>query len=180
MQLLIHHEGKQLGPLSVAAVDEMVRNGAFPDSVAVWHEGAADWVPFKEFLARHQPTSASADPVPTTAEENSDATETRPEPGIGRLLSAALTGLLAAALSGAAWLGLALAFKVQAGALALVAGGFTGWAVSRAGRTRETPIQMLAAFWSLIGFALGKIGIFWKLGVSPFALLKTSKISRVN
>ena len=102
-------------------------------------------------------------------EENSDTTEIHVVPGFGQLLGAALAGLLAAAICGTAWLGLALAFRLQAGVLALVVGCFTGWAVSRAGRARDTSIRVLAAFWSLIGVVLGKIGIFWKLGVSPFA-----------
>ncbi len=52
MQIHIHHDGQQQGPLDLELVRSRLADGSLLGSDLAWHEGMADWMPLSAVLAQ--------------------------------------------------------------------------------------------------------------------------------
>jgi hypothetical protein len=169
---LVHvfHEEKQIGPYSLAAVREMLSAGGLSSAAMAWREGMADWQPIEQFLAAHPapaviPVSSGAvRPAvrsgPDYAAIAAASGKTKSEPSsLSRLIRSVIAGGVAALIGGAVWVAIAVGVGIQLGWLAWGIGAFCGWSVSRFGRGTGGLFQVIAVACSLLGIAIGKVGI---------------------
>lgn len=181
MQIHIFQDEKQTGPFPLDAVHNMKRLGSVNDTAMVWHDGLTDWQPIGPFLAANQPSrplSVAAPPFKAAAPAKPKAVwgpaqtspAPKPEPSdVNRLMRSILAGGVAALISGAVWIGIAVGVGIQIGWLAWGIGWLCGLAVSNFGRGNGAVFQLIAVLCALAGIAIGKVGILLA-GYMPFSL----------
>ena len=175
MQISVYNDGQQLGPFPLDAIHNMVRLGSLPQTAHVWYEGAPDWIPLPTFLQQYPVPAA-----PATALMHSVGPSPRSPGMIGagqphgaqagqisdaqRLLRATIAGGVAALIGGGVWAGLVIGTGVEIGWVAWGIGVLCGLSVSKLGRGHGTIFQAMAAVFSLIGIAIGKMAFVMSEG----------------
>ncbi len=186
MQISVYNNGQQLGPFPLDAVHNMVRLGSLPQTAHVWYEGAPDWIPLPTFLQQYPVPAApaapagmpmrSAGPSHALPEMMAAARAQGAEAGQisdgQRLLRATIAGGIAALIGGGVWAGLAIGTSSEIGYVAWGIGLLCGFAVSKLGRGNGTIFQAMAAIFSLVGIAIGKLGFVMSAG-SEFTIMDT-------
>lgn len=173
----VFHEGNQIGPFPIDTVREMMQLGSLNSSASVWQDGMADWQPIEQFLAANPPSAVGAPAMKPEVRMRAGpdfagiaAAKASSEPSdISRILRSLMAGGLAALVAGGAWLALALGLHVQIGWLAWGVGALCGWSVAHFGRGNGVVFQIIAVGFSLLGIAIGKVGIVLG-GYWPFSL----------
>jgi hypothetical protein len=87
-------------------------------------------------------------------------------------LRATIAGGIAALIGGAVWAGIAIGIKSEIGYVAWGIGLMCGFAVSKLGRGHGTIFQAMAAIFSLLGIAIGKMGFVMAAG-SEYSVMDT-------
>ena len=183
MQISVYNNGQQLGPFPLDAVHNMVRLGSLPDTAHVWYDGAPDWIPLPTFLQQYPVPAApaaapahSAMPGRMTTQQMISASHASAGEGqlsdSARLVRATIAGCVAALIGGGAWAGIAIATHREIAYLAWGIGLLCGFAVSKLGRGHGTIFQAMAAIFSLLGIAIGKMGFVLSVG-SEISIMDT-------
>jgi hypothetical protein len=89
-----------------------------------------------------------------------------------RLVRATIAGGVAALIGGGVWAGLAIGTQREIGWVAWGIGVLCGFAVSKLGRGHGTIFQAMAAIFSLLGIAIGKMGFVMSVG-SEISIMDT-------
>jgi len=63
MEILIHRDGKQLGPFSEDQVRKQLANGSLSSTDLAWHDGLAEWLPLSQVLTTDTDESQMAGAV---------------------------------------------------------------------------------------------------------------------
>jgi hypothetical protein len=63
VNIYIHQDGQQLGPLPMAEVLEKVSTGTVSPANLAWHEGLPAWVPLSEILQKNAPATVVSPPA---------------------------------------------------------------------------------------------------------------------
>ena len=180
MQISVFNDGQQLGPFPLEAVHNMVRLGSLPQTALVWYEGAPDWIPLPTFLQQYPlpaaPAAAtpmhSAGPGRMSSADMLAAARAQAAQGVQggqisdsqRLVRATIAGGVAALIGGGVWAGLAIGTQKEVAWVAWGIGVLCGFAVSKLGRGHGTIFQAMAAIFSLLGIAIGKLGFVMSVG----------------
>ena len=65
MKILIHREGQQFGPYSIAEVQSYLAAGQLQPTDSAWHEGLPDWIPLDQIAGAVGTASAPPPPPPS-------------------------------------------------------------------------------------------------------------------
>ena len=88
MQLLVHHNGEQLGPFTVEEAHRLIANGHVSPEDLAWHEGLPSWVPLKTLLEK-SPAQAQTLPPPLAVR----SAPTVPPPTSGMAIASFVLGI---------------------------------------------------------------------------------------
>ena len=94
--LYISKSGQQLGPYSIAEVQDLIRTGKVAVADWAWHEGLPNWIPLNQ-IPGFGSALPPAPPVPTTTPVAYDAYKATPPKDNRSLLQKIGTGIAAAA-----------------------------------------------------------------------------------
>ncbi len=152
MEIHVFANNQQMGPYPKETVIQMAGLGSLPADASVWHDGAGDWYPLSEFLAKNGGAVAAAPAIPAPAEPSSpereafrsSAGDEGPSP-TACIVRGVAAGFGTAVVAGGTWLAFSIFTGVWLGLIGLGVGWLVGKATSAASREEGAAILPISA-----------------------------------
>ena len=151
MEIHVFANNQQMGPYPKETVIQMAGLGSLPADASVWHDGAGDWYPLSEFLAKNGGVAVAApaaEAAPELERQEREALRVRrdedPSPR-AYVVRGVAAGFGTAVVAGGIWLAFSIWTGIWLGLIGLLVGWLVGKATSVASREEGAAILPISA-----------------------------------
>lgn len=148
MEIHVFANSQQMGPYPKETVIQMAGLGSLPADASVWHDGAGDWYPLSEFLAKNGGAVASAAAAGPERGEHELAQVSMGDEGpspTAFVVRGVAAGFGTAVVAGGVWLAFSIWTGIWLGLIGLLVGWLVGKATSVASREEGAAILPISA-----------------------------------